>query len=399
MKKFDIKRARDETPACKDIVHFNNAGASLMPLPVSEALHDYLRKEEKLGGYETAELEAESLENFYYATAKLLNCEKDEIAFTENATRAWEMVFYAFKFQPGDRILTTISEYGSNVIAYNQQAAKYGAEVIFVPNDKYGQIDLRALENLIDERVKLISINHVPTGNGLVNPAKEIGKLAKSAGIPYLLDATQSIGQIPIDVKEIGCDALCGTGRKYLRGPRATGFLYIRRELIEKLIPPFLDIHSATLTSPHTYKIRSDAKRFETWEQFMAGKVALGVAIDYALSWGIETIQKRIYKLASELRKKLAEIDGVMVTDEGKEKCGIVTFIAHQMCASRIKKQLACHKINVSVSEGSGNFVLFQHRGLKEVVRASVHYYNTTEEIDYFVTILKKILKNKTIED
>ncbi|MCP2618433.1 aminotransferase class V-fold PLP-dependent enzyme [Candidatus Aminicenantes bacterium AC-335-A11] len=394
MSEIDVKRVREETPACKDVVHFNNAGASLMPIPVAEALHEYLKKEEKFGGYETAELESESLENFYHAASRLLNCEKDEIAFTENATRAWEMIFYSFRFQPGDKILTTISEYGSNVIAYNQQAEKYGAELIFVPNDEYGQIDLRVLENLIDERVKLISINHVPTGNGLVNPAKEIGKIAKSAGIPYLLDATQSIGQIPIDVKEIGCDALCGTGRKYLRGPRATGLLYVRKEMIEKLIPPFLDIHSAKLTSPYTYVIRPDAKRFETWEQFMAGKVALGVAIDYALSWGIGAIQQRIYKLASELREKLAEIDGVVITDKGKEKCGIVTFIAHQMSASQIKKQLAHYKINVSVSGGSGNFVLFQHRGLKEVVRASVHYYNTSEEIDYFMAALKKILIN-----
>jgi len=390
---FNIKLAREETSACNEIIHFNNAGSSLMPKPVSEVLHSYLEKEERYGGYETAVLENDAIENFYTAAGKLLNCDAGEIAYVENATRAWGMAFYAFKFQPGDKILTTISEYGSNVIAYNQQANRYGVEIIFVPNDENGQIDIRALENLIDERVKLISISHIPTGGGLVNPAREVGRIAKSAGIPYLLDSCQGVGQIPLDVKEIGCDILCGTGRKYLRGPRGTGLLYVRQVMIEKLEPPMLDLHAATLLTPSQYEIRTDARRFENWEQYFAGKTALGKAIDYACSWGLEAIRERIYGLATLLREKLAAIDGVTITDEGVEKCGIVTFMADQLNATEIKTALAAQGINVSTSSSSGSLVSYQQRGLNMVVRASLHYYNTIEEVAYFVSVIQKILR------
>jgi cysteine desulfurase/selenocysteine lyase len=389
---FDIKRAREETVACNELIHFNNAGASLMPTPVSKALHEYLNKEEQIGGYETETLYAESLNSIYSSTAKLLNCAPDEIAFVENATRAWDMAFYSFKFNAGDKILTTIAEYGSNVIAYLQQAKRLGVEVVFVPNDEFGQIDVNALSNMIDEKVKLISITHIPTGGGLVNPAKAVGKIANAACIPYILDSCQSVGHMPIDVEEIGCDVLSITGRKYLRGPRGTGLLFVRNSLLNELEPPILDQHAAELISPTEYLIRPDGKRFENWEQYCAGKYALGVAIEYALSWGLDGIQKRIYSLADSLRQKLSQIDGIHLTDDGIEKCGIITFTADQLEPAAIKQALSKQRINVSTSEGSGSLVSFQNRGLKKVVRASVHYFNTDEEIDHFVDVLKSII-------
>ena len=390
---FDLERARRETKHCEDIVHFNNAGSSLMPIPVSEALHAYLRKEERLGGYETAEAERDALESFYIATAQLLNCDADEIAFAENATRAWDMVFYSFSFAPGDKILTAVTEYGSNVIAYIQQAKRYGVEVVFVPNDEYGQLDVRAMEELIDERVKIISVSHIPTGGSVINPVKDIGQLANHYSIPFLLDSCQGIGQLPVDVKDIGCDAVCGTGRKYLRGPRGTGLLYVKRSLLESLEPPFLDQHAATLVSSTEYEIRPGAKRFENWEQYFAGKAALATAITYAQSFGLEAIRQRISNLSATLRSKLQALEGLTLTDEGKEKCGIVTFVTEQLPPTDTKMQLRKHQINVSASKGSGSFISFKERGINEVVRASVHYYNTAEEIDYFVETLRGILR------
>lgn len=378
---IDIAKARAETRGCDHVIHFNNAGSSLMPRPVSDALFDYLRLEEQYGGYETAVSQAAALENFYTATANLLNAQPHEIAYVENATRAWDMAFYSFKFERGDKILTTYSEYGSNVIAYNQQAQKFGAELAFVPDDEYGRIDTAALATMIDDQVKLISISHIPTGGGLVNPVAEVGRLAKQANIPFLVDACQSVGQLPLDVDEIGCDLLSGTGRKYLRGPRGTGFLYVRESLIEKLEPPFLDQHAAELTGTHSYTIRSDAKRFENWERHFAGQAALGVAIDYALGWGLENIQNRIYALAGSLRAQLAAVEGITVTDTGSEKCGLVTFVKDGVTAVQIKQHLAAQKINVSTSQGSGNLLSFRKRGLESVVRASVHYYNTEDEV------------------
>ncbi len=382
---FDIKRARADTPACEERVHFNNAGASLMPLPVSAALHHFLQVEESCGGYEAVEQYQDELEGVYRSAARLLNCAAEEVAFIENATRAWDQAFYSFEFRPGDRILTTVSEYGSNVIAYLQRARRDGISVEFVPDDESGQIDVDALANLIDERVRLISISHIPTGGGLVNPAQAVGRVANEAGIPYLLDACQSAGQIPLDVDAIGCDALSLTGRKFLRGPRATGLLYMRRALQEKLEPVLLDQHAAELVAPDAYRVRDDAKKFENWEQNFAGKFALAHALDYALEWGLDAIRDRVYCLAQTLRQRLAEIDGVTLTDQGDERCGIVTFCSDRRGAYEIKSLLAQGGINVSVSDGSGTLVSFERRGLTAVVRASVHYFNTEQEIEYFI--------------
>ena len=392
---FDIERARAETRACGDRVHFNNAGSSLMPARVADYLRRFLDKEEMLGGYETADAEAEALENFYHACGRLLNCGAHEIAYAENATRAWDMAFYGMNFKQGDRILTTMSEYGSNVIAYNQQVRKTAAELVFVPDDEFGQIDVSELENLVDEKTKLISISLIPTGGGLVNPAAAVGEVANQAGVPFLLDACQGVGHIPLDVETIGCDMLSGTGRKYLRGPRATGMLYVKEAMMDQIAPPFLDQHSADLITPTEYKLLPDARRYENWEQYFGGKAGLGVAIDYAMEFGLSAIQQRIYCLADILRSKLEDIDGVTLTDLGKEKCGIVTFIAAQKSGAEIKAGLAAKRINVTISDGSGSLVSFQQRDLTEVVRASVHYFNSEQEIDYFIETLKGILAGR----
>jgi cysteine desulfurase/selenocysteine lyase len=388
---LDIEKARLETRGCENLIHFNNAGAALMPAPVANYLHSYWKDEELCGGYETADKRRDEIDNFYQSCALLLNCKPTEIAFVENATRAWDMAFYSFKFNAGDKILTSITEYGSSVIAYIQQANRFGVEIVFVPNDQHGQVDVSALENMIDEHVKLISMNHIPTGGGLVNPVAAIGKIANKHAIPYLLDSCQGVGHIPIDVDELGCDMLCGTGRKYLRGPRGTGFLYVRESLIGQLEPPILDQHAATLVSPTEYVMQTDARRFENWEQNIAGKAALGVAIDYALGWGLENIKQRTYHLADYLRTQLANVNNAIVTDEGIERCGIVTFTIRNIQPAIIKAHCAKASINLTTSKGSGSLVSFQQRGLTEVVRASVHYYNTFDEVDTFIEVLQRL--------
>jgi cysteine desulfurase/selenocysteine lyase len=388
---LDIEKARLETRGCENLIHFNNAGAALMPAPVANYLHSYLKDEELCGGYETAGKRRDEIDNFYQSCALLLNCKPTEIAFVENATRAWDMAFYSFKFNAGDKILTSITEYGSSVIAYIQQANRFGVEIVFVPNDQHGQVDVSALENMIDEHVKLISMNHIPTGGGLVNPVAAIGKIANKHAIPYLLDSCQGVGHIPIDVDELGCDMLCGTGRKYLRGPRGTGFLYVRESLIGQLEPPILDQHAATLVSPTEYVMQTDARRFENWEQNIAGKAALGVAIDYALGWGLENIKQRTYHLADYLRTQLANVNNAIVTDEGVERCGIVTFTIRNIQPAMIKAHCVKASINLTTSKGSGSLVSFQQRGLTEVVRASVHYYNTFDEVDTFIEVLQRL--------
>ncbi|MGH9900608.1 MAG: aminotransferase class V-fold PLP-dependent enzyme [Pyrinomonadaceae bacterium] len=381
---FDLERARRETPGCESVLHFNNAGAALVPRPVLDAGVAHLQLEAQIGGYEAAERERERVERVYQAAAELINCRPEEIAVIENATRAWDMAFYSLPFKAGDRILTAQAEYASNYISYLQVARKTGAVVEAVPNDAPGQLSVEALRGMIDERVKLIAITHVPTNGGLVNPAAEVGRVAHAAGVPYLLDACQSAGQMPIDVDEIGCDMLSATGRKYLRGPRGTGFLYVRRGLLERLEPPFLDLRAAEWVAPDRYEIRPDARRFENWETNYAGKIGLGVAIDYALAWGLDEIKSRVTALAEDLRARLGEIRGVRVRDLGAERCGIVSFTVEGKEPEAIRQQLAERGINVSVSVRRDTRLDMEARGLGDMIRASVHYYNSEAEVERF---------------
>ena len=388
---FDLERARIETPGCAQVLHFNNAGAAFMPQPVLDATVGHLQLEAQIGGYEAAERVHERIEHTYDAIAALLGCSRSEIALIENATRAWDMAFYAIPFRAGDRILTSMAEYASNYIAYLQVARKVGVIVEPIPDDQYGQIDVEALRRAIDERVKLIAVTHVPTSGGLVNPVAEVGKVAWEAGILYLVDACQSVGQMPLNVEQIGCDLLSATGRKFLRGPRATGFLYVRQSVLERLEPPMLDLHAATWVARDRFEMLPDARRFENWERYYAGLLGLGTAVDYALQWGLDTIWQRVKTLAAHLRTQLSLIPGVIIHDRGATQCGIVTFTTEGIEPETIKRNLAQSQINVSVSERHSTRLDMEARGLVTMIRASVHYYNSEEEVERFCTTLARM--------
>ena len=389
---IDIVRARAETPGAANVLHFNNAGSSLMPQPVLDATVDHLNLEAQIGGYEAADQQEAQIERFYSAAAELLNCDPDEIAFIENATRAWDMAFYAIPFQLGDRILTARAEYASNVIAFLQMAEQRGVSVEVIPSEETGELSVSALREMMDEHVKLIAMTHVPTNGGLVNPAAEVGQVAQEAGVLYLLDACQSVGQMPVDVQAIGCDMLSTTGRKYLRGPRGTGFLYVRREVIPVLEPPMLDLHAAQWTAPDQFITRDDARRFENWETNYAGKVGLTTALEYAMGWGLDAIYARVRELASSLRACLRDIPGVTVTDIGTEQCGIVTFMVAGHPASDIQQTLSRQAIHVTTSSTSSTRFDMEARGLTLIVRASVHYYNDEAEIARFCAAIREIV-------
>ena len=385
---LNIDALRADTPACHSVVHFNNAGASLMPNAVFDAVTGHLTLERQIGGYEAARAAADDLAAFYTEFAALLNADPDEIAYAENATRAWDMAFYGLPLHPGDRILSHASDYVSNYLALLQQAKRRGLHIDLVPSDATGQIDIAALEVLITPRTKLISLTHVPTQGGLVNPAVEVGRIARKHGLIYLLDACQSVGQMALDVRTIGCDILTGTGRKFLRGPRGTGFLYVRKGYLNEIDPPFIDLQSATWTGPDTYTLDPTAKRFENWESFTAGRIGLMQAVRYARSIGLENIELRVSFLASALRFALAAVPGITVQDLGAQKCGIVSFMKQGEEAEALRIRLHRQGINVSVTNRSSALLDFDARGLTSLVRASVHYYNTEAEIGRFVDVL-----------
>ncbi|WP_370972214.1 aminotransferase class V-fold PLP-dependent enzyme [Amycolatopsis sp. cg9] len=387
---FDVERARRETPGCAEVVHLNNAGSALPPSVVTDTVVDYLRHEALTGGYEAIAEASDRFDAVYASAARLVGAEPDDIALTDNATRSWQAVFYALPFGPGDRILTSRAEYASNAIAFLQVAKRTGAVVEVIGDDGSGQLDVEELRRRVGGDVKLIAVSHVPTQGGLVNPAEEIGAIAEAAGIPFLLDACQSAGQLDLDVSRLKCDALSVTGRKYLRGPRGTGFLYAHPRLRDRLEPAMLDLHSASWTSPSEYVVDPTAKRFEVWEKDFAAVLGLGAAIDYALDWGLPAIEARVTALAATLRERLTEA-GAHVHDIGARRCGIVTFTVDGTPAKELKARLAEAGINTSVSSRTSAQYDFTARDLPDLLRASVHYYNTEDEIDLLVRQVEKL--------
>ena len=393
MTKMDVDGLRADTPGCGGgMAHLNNAGAGLMPRPVLEELTGHLTREATVGGYEAAALVAPKLEAFYDSAARLIGGKPSEIAYLENATRAWDAVFYAFDWQQGDRVVTGSSEYNSNMIAFRHAQDRYGIELVLAPDAEDGTVDAAGLEALLDDRVRLICISHMPTNDGLINPVADIGAIAHRHGIPFLLDACQSVGHMPVDVAQIQCTMLSATGRKYLRGPRGTGFLWVREDWISRLNPPFLDNRAAKWTGVDQYEVAQTARRFENWESYIAGRLGLGVAIDYAYTIGMSAIWARLQSLSSRLREGLSDCSGITIHDRGTEQSGIVTFTKAGLTATDVSTHLRLqHRINTSVSEVQLTRDGLIASGVPNMVRASPHAYNTEAEVDALIAAVNAL--------
>lgn len=385
----DIERFRNETDGVKKVIHLNNAGSALPPNSVRDAMVNYLTEEASFGGYETHSKYFEQIESTYDVIAELINASREEIALVENATVAWNGAFQGIDWKDGDEIITNQSDYASNYIAYLHHPCDLNIKVI--PNLPNGDPDLEAFEGMFSQKTKLVSITHMPTNGGLVTPAEAIGKICRDKGVLYLLDACQSAGQYPLDVEALRCDMLSVTGRKYMRGPRGTGFLYVRKSVLPTLNPFYVDLHSADWTGKDSYEIRTDARKFESWEGNRAAAIGLKVACEYILEIGVDNIWERVQLLGDYLRKALAKVEGVQVHDIGTVKSGIVSFTIAGKSADKVKAYLLSKGINVSWNGAPNTYLDMTARGLEEIVRASVHYYNTEGEIDQFILCLKSM--------
>ncbi|WP_245572564.1 aminotransferase class V-fold PLP-dependent enzyme [Actinokineospora enzanensis] len=374
--------AQADTPAARTGAFLDSAGSSLPPSPVLDAVLSHLRREAEIGGYRAA-AEAD-LDAGYDVLAELLDCAPDEVAYTDSATRSWLTLLDAISLGPGDRVLTTEAEYGGNAIPLLHLATRMGFIVEPVPSGPDGTVDVDSLRSMVDERVKLVSLVHVPTNGGLVNPVEEVTAVAHSVGALVLLDACQSLGQLPVSLSTV--DMITGTGRKWLRGPRGTGFLAVRREVLPTLRPRLIDLQGGQWTGPAEVSLRPDTRVLELWEHNVAARLGLQAALRYALDLGIPRIAATVTARATHLRDGLTGVPGVECHDLGPRPCGLVSFTVRHLPADQVRDALAAQDITVTVSRLPSTRYDMTRRGLGQVVRASPHYFVSDEQLDMAVS-------------
>lgn len=388
-----IEQLRADTPGCAESVYFNHSGASLLSWETVETITDHLVREAHMGGMEAAGLAAEGVERARVEAAKLVGAKTAEIAFCSSGSAAWGAAFAATPaLRSGDRILVGRQEWGGNLATMQIAAAKAGATVEVIPTQEDGSVDAAALGAMIDDKVRLISLTWLPANGGLINDAAAIGRVARDAAIPYFIDAGQALGQIDVDVELLGCDMLKGAGRKYLRGPRGTAIMYVRKSYLDTLEPAFLDVLSAPFVEGKPV-IRDDARRFETSEKSIALLLGLGAALKQANEIGIALIRDRIKELSLHLRSALRDVPGVVVCDLGTELSGIVSFNIEGMEASDVCLKLASEGMKIGANGVPYTPLDMATRGLSQIARASVSYLNTPDEIEKLASAVANLAR------
>lgn len=391
-----LEMYRGDTPHCEDIIHLNNAGASLMPLPVHRAISEYLELESSLGGYEAAEKCAEQIEGVYRAAVSLLGGRPENYAYARSATDAYVKALLSIPFQSGDKILTTSNDYVSNYLAFLSLKKRFGIEIHILEDRPDGAFSPEDLERKLDQfNPGLLAITHVPTNSGLIQPVEEVKALLDGRDTLFLLDACQSVGQLPVNAIDLGCDFLTSTMRKFLRGPRGSGLLYVSDRVIDlELEPVGLDMRGASWYKPDDYKLKGNARHFEEWEQNFALVLGAKAALEYARTVGPENIAKRNSLLRFHLIDGLAQIKGLKLLETTREGAGIITFHPEKANPLDIKRALRQRHINIAFSPLEAALIDFQRKGVPGAIRVSPHYYNTFRELDIFLEALDGILNS-----
>jgi selenocysteine lyase/cysteine desulfurase len=379
----DVAVERARTVGAASSHHLNSAGSALPTAAVVDAIVAHLRYEERVGGYEASAARDADIEAVYAAAARVVGAAVEEIALVDSATTGLRVIIDAMRLGPSARLLVSRSTYVSHALHLLSIAAGVGTELVIVPNGQDGALDPAQLEELLTAGAghdDVVCVAHVPTSSGLVEPVAAIGALTREYGARYVVDATQSVGQLPVDVDEIGCDALVTTGRKFLRAPRGTGFAYVRRSLLDSLSPVAPDVRGAVWRGEREWDLAATARRFETWESSVAGRLGLGVALEELLARGVEATAGHLVAVAAALRAGLAAIDGVIIQDPEACASGIVTFTVDGVTAGDVSRRLAESNVRtVSVPSSHGQWDLGS-RGVPAVVRASVHVYNDASD-------------------
>ncbi len=368
-----------------------------MPFPVVSALKDHIDLEARIGGYEAAAEARSAIEAAYKDVATLLGSSAHQVAFTEHATASFVAALSSVPFSKGDVLVTTRNDYISNQIQYLALAHRFGVEIVRAPDSEEGGVDLDAMEGLIHRRrPKVVAVTHVPTNSGLVQDVAAIGAMCRARDILYLVDACQSVGQMPVDPDAIGCDFLSATARKFLRGPRGAGFLWVSERVLDRNLEPlFPDMRGADWVAEDLYQPAPTARRFETWEFAWALVLATGAAARYANAIGLDKIHERVQGLATGLRTSLRGVDGARVLDRGPELAAIVSMAVDGVSPVAVMEGLRRRKVNTTAQDASDALIDFEQRGETGSLRFSPHYFNTEAELEQAVESLREVLRDQ----
>ncbi len=370
-------------------INFNNAGSSRPFSGVNSAISNFLEIEERYGGYFATEKHKKKLNSFYNNLSRLINCRNEEISFSSSTTLAWNIFFNSFEISKNQNIIIFENEYGSNLIYYRKQ----NLNLKIVKINSNGKVCFKDLKKKIDKNTKIVCLCHVASQCGERMEAEKIGKLIHSINpnILFVVDACQSIGQIEVDVKKIDCDVLVGSGRKYLRGPRGTGFIFIKNSIRKNLQPLILDLRNTKLTKKGL-KV-SKANIFENFEYSPALKIGLSKAIEKINLFGIKKIEFDIAKKSKYLRKKLEYFNDISFFENKECLTGINTLRIRGYSTYQLYQYLLSKKILTSISSYSSSSLYFKKKLVNDVLRISLHQYNTFNEINYLIKCLIDLIK------
>lgn len=370
-------------------INFNNAGSSKNSNKVIKTIIAYLEEEQKLGGYLAAKLNRPKILNFYRVFSKLIKCKKSEISFLPSSTYGWNFFLNSISFKKNDNVIIFENEYGNNFISLLKKK-NLKIKVSKLSHD--GQVCFESLKENIDRNTKLVSVCHISSQCGNLIDVQKVGKIVKeiNRNTLFLVDACQSIGQIDINVRKINCDVMIGSGRKYLRGPRGTGFIFIKDDLKKNLSPIISDSFSCKIVNMK--KIIYKKNYFETFEYSPALLLGLTEAIENIHSIGIKKIQKKIKKLSLYFRLKVRKLNGVIIFENECLISGINTIIINGFSTKEVLDYLLKKKILCSISDNKTSYHFFKTRKRKSLLRLSFHYYNDFKEIDFLIKTIEELV-------
>ncbi len=374
------------------VLHFNHSGAGLPSPETVQVIVNHLRLEAERGPMEAGALASDASNMVYKTAAQLLGCSSQHVAFGTSHGQLYGNLIASIPLAPGDKVLVSRQEWIGNVLCLQRSANLNGASLSLMASDDTSAVDPVALGKSLSPDVRIVALTWIGAGSALINPAAAIGAAIRQAGSSafFIIDASQVIGQVPINVAELGCDALIACGRKFLRGPRGTALAYISPRLASEIVPRNIDSLSSTLRDGNV-EVANSAQAFEFGEESVALKLGLGKAIEQALDLGVDHIRLALDQKAGALRQALAELPRVKLLDRGNNKGAAVTFAIDGLPCATAKQRLSEQGINIGMNGPGYTPYDMSMRGISELLRASVHLNTTDEDIALIVNAIRSI--------